>query len=80
MKSGDGFVSLTTNLFPCARTPEIVRALPSITAWAPWTMSRNCTPVDCIRGFAKRLKESTKLFAVTAFPFENRKPGLTVNV
>ena len=62
-KSGEGFVSRTTNLLPCARTPEIVRALPSITACAPCTMSRNATPVDCIRGFANRLKESTKLRA-----------------
>ena len=79
-KSGDAFVSWTTNLLPFALTPEIVRALPSITAWAPLTMSRNCTPVDCIRGFAKRLNESTKLLAVTGLPFEKRKPGLIVNV
>ncbi len=79
-KSGDAFVSRTVNLFPCARTPEIVRALPSITACAPWTMSRNATPVDCIRGFAKRLNESTKLRAVTFWPFENRNPGLIVKV
>ena len=79
-KSGDAFVSRTTNLLPLALTPEIVCALPSITAWAPWTMSRNCTPVDCILGFAKRLNASTKLRAVTACPFENRKPGLIVNV
>ena len=67
-------------MLPFALTPEIVRALPSITAWAPWTMSRNWTPVDCIRGFAKRLNASTKLRAVTGLPFENRKPGLIVNV
>ena len=79
-KSGDAFVSWTTNLLPFALTPEIVCALPSITAWAPWTMSRNWTPVDCIFGFAKRLNASTKLRAVTACPFENRKPGLIVKV
>ena len=79
-KSGDAFVSRTVSLLPLARTPEMVRAFPSITAWAPCTMSRNCTPVDCIRGLAKRLKASTKLRALTGLPFENRKPGLIVKV
>src|SRR3954465_6489770 len=80
-KAGAAFVSVTESLLgEMTLTPEMLEAFPSITACAPATTSRNGEPCDAIFGFASRSHEFLKLWAVTAWPFENLKPDLIVKV
>ena len=79
-RSGAAVVSAMLSLLPETLTPEIVLALPSITAAAPTITSMKGCAGDCSFGFASRLNASTKLFAVTAWPVLNLKPGRIVKV
>src|SRR5215208_2850941 len=70
--SGCGFVSLIWSLkFPIALRPDIVCALPSKTACAPWITSMNDCAGDCMRGLAARFHAYTNVCAVTGAPVEN---------
>jgi hypothetical protein len=61
-----------------AATPEAFVAFPSSTALAPTMSSTNEAAGDCIFGSRLRLSDSAKFAAVTGFPSENLKPGLTL--
>src|SRR6266508_2064803 len=78
-KSGATFDSLIVNLLPLALTPEAVCALPSSTAFAPATSSRNVVAGELIFGCRSRLIAYAKFAAVTFVPSANLMPDRTVN-
>ena len=78
--SGAFVASRIVSVLPRATTPLTDRALPSSTAWAPTMSATNGPAGDCCWLFTARSIAHLKLSAVTAFPFENLKPGRIVNV